>query len=298
MPRRMQKILLLIALSAAIIIIPAYWFSYPLLQDFLLSSQAAGALEVDFLDVGQGDSTLIRTAEGANILIDGGPSNQVLDRLAEHLPFWERTIDLMILSHPHDDHVFGLTSVLENYKVNKIIYTGAAHTAPGYLAWLETIRAQGIPLVIIDHPQEVVIGEETRLEFMYPWENLSLKESANLNNTSVVLKLVYQDASVLFTGDMEEEIEQELISAGADLSADILKVGHHGSNTSTGEEFLKKVNPEDAVIFVGEDNQFGHPNFRILKRLETQGANIFRTDIHGTITAKSQGNGFNIIFSK
>ncbi|MFA6393863.1 MAG: ComEC/Rec2 family competence protein [Patescibacteria group bacterium] len=247
-------------------------------------------LEVDFLDVGQGDSILIEAPDGQNILIDGGPNSRVVERLSEVLPPWDKQIDLMILSHPHDDHVSGLVQVINRFDVKKILYTGVNHDSPNYIAWLEAVKEKKIPMIIIDRPQTIKLGDYCRLEILYPLESFLNKEVENLNNTSIVAKLVYGNTSFLFTGDAEEPEEKEILESGVDLSADVLKIGHHGSDTATGEEFLKAVSPEIAVIEVGKDNDFGHPSLRTIKKLERIKADIFRTDEKGTIRFISNGS--------
>ena len=292
MSRRLYKILLILGISFAILAVPAFWFSYPLFNDFLNQGQAAGELEVDFLDIGQGDAILIKTPSGQNILIDGGPDNSVIKRLSENLPWWERTIDLIILTHPHDDHVNGLNDALKRYRVEKILYTGVAHNSPGYISWLELMRDKKISLVIVDQPQIITLGEDCYLDIIYPRESFLNREVDNLNNSSIVARLVYRQTSFLFTGDAEEEVEQELLGliGEVDLSAQVLKVGHHGSDTSSGEEFLKAVQPEIAIIPAALENKFGHPSRRVVKRLERMNVDIYQTGVDGTMRAVSDGD--------
>jgi len=279
MPAKLYKILLILGIAAVLLAIPIFSLSYNPPQE----------LEVDFLDVGQGDAVLIKTPFGQNILIDGGPDNKVIEELGKNLPFWDKRIDLMVLTHPHDDHVTGLIEVIKRYSVKKILYTGVVHSAPNYLAWLEAIRERKIPLVIIDRPQKVVLGNSCYLEIISPAKSLLARETDNLNNSSIVAKLVYEETVFLFTGDAEMEIEKELLVSGADLGVQVLKVGHHGSDTSSSEEFLEAVGPQIAVIQVGKDNDFGHPNLRILKRLERTGAEVLRSDLDSTIKLISNG---------
>src|SRR3989339_430363 len=207
----------------------------------------SSSLEVSFLNVGQGDAILIETPEGQNILIDGGPDKKVIDCLSEEFPFWDRTIDLMILTHPHDDHVRGLIDVLQRYNVKKVLYTGAEDGAAAYNAWKNLIKELAIPLVIIDRPQIVNLGKNCFLDILYP-------------RTS-------------FLGKEEKK----------DLRADILKIGHHGSNNASSEYFLQIISPKEAVIQVGAENDFGHPTLRILRRLEKMNISIFRNDKDGTV---------------
>lgn len=246
--------------------------------------------EVDFLDVGQGDSVLIKTEAGQNILIDGGPDSTVVKRLSENLSWWDRKIDLMILTHPHSDHVSGQIHVLNRYKVKKVLYTGVAHAIPEYAEWLQIIKNRNIPLKIIEHPQRVILDENAFLDIIYPFESLAGMEVKNLNNSSIVVKLTHGQNKFLLAGDIESEIEAKLLEKNIDLAAKVFKANHQGSDTSNTEEFLKAVNPQIIVITVGADNKFGHPNGRILKRFERIGAKIYRTDQNGTIKMKSDGN--------
>jgi competence protein ComEC len=279
MPHKLYKILLILGIVVVLVAIPAFWLTW----------EAASDLEVDFLDVGQGDAALIKTPYGQNILIDGGPDNTVIKILGEVLPWWDRKIDLMILTHPHSDHVSGLIDVIKRYKVKKILYTGVLHTSPDYIAWLELVKARKIPLIIIDRPQTINLGQDCELSIIYPRKNLAGQTMDNLNNSSIVFKLKYGRTKFLFMGDAEIEVEKKLLKSGADLQADVLKVAHHGSNDSSGQEFLERVMPEFAIISVGADNEFGHPSRRPIKRLERLGARVLRTDLDGTIKLTSNG---------
>lgn len=256
---------------------------------FFESSEESKALEVDFLDVGQGDAILIKTPDHQRILIDGGPSNAVVEKLGKNLPFYDKKIDLIILTHPHADHLDGLIEVLKRYEVEKILSTGVVHTTPDYLAWLLEIKKQNVPMEIAVAGQTIDFGNNLKMEIFYPKEDLAGKQVENLNNTSIVAKLIFGQTSFLFTGDAESEVEDELIGGGVDLKADVLKVAHHGSKNATSQNFLEKVQPKFAVISVGADNQFGHPNAMTVKRLENIGAKVLRTDKDGDVKIKSDG---------
>ncbi len=246
-------------------------------------------LEVNFFDVGQGDAILIKTPDHQRILIDGGPSNAVLNKLGENLPFFEKEIDLVILTHPHADHLDGLIEVLKRYKVKKILTTGVVHTTPDYLVWLEEIKNQNIPVEIAIAGKMFDFGGGAEMEIFYPPEDLTGKSAEDLNDTSIVGKLIFGETSFLFTGDAEKEAEEKMIASGFDLKSDVLKIGHHGSRNATSENFLETVNPKFAVISVGENNSFGHPNPTIINRLERVGVEIFRTDEEGDIKITSDG---------
>ncbi|PIV46993.1 hypothetical protein COS21_02365 [bacterium (Candidatus Gribaldobacteria) CG02_land_8_20_14_3_00_41_15] len=277
--KKLYKIFLIFGIAVLLAGIVWFWLFY----------SAAKNLEVDFLDVGQGDAILIKAPGGQNILIDGGPDKVILKRLAENLAWWDKTIDLMILTHPHDDHVAGLIEVLKRYQVEKILYTGVTHNAPNYLAWLKLVREKKVQMLIIDKPQIIKLGAESQLEILYPDQSLLAKAVSDLNQSSIVMMLAYGKNKFLLTGDAGEEVERKLIDSGTNLSAEVLKVGHHGSQSSTSEEFLNQVKPNLAVISVGKDNDFGHPSLRTVKRLERAGAEIYRTDEKGTVRIESDG---------
>ena len=279
MKNKLYKILLILGIVATLISVPAFWFLY----------NTPNNLEVDFLDVGQGDAILIKSPYGQNILIDGGPDDRIIGELSSNLAFWDKKIDLVILTHPHDDHVAGLIDVIKRYKVEKILYTGVVHNSPNYLAFLELVKARKIPIIIIDKPKEIKLGEDCEMQIIYPQESFLGKHVSNLNNSSIVMKLVYGENKFLFTGDAESEVEQELLEKNIDLHADVLKAGHHGSDTSSSEEFLKAVSPEFVVMQVGDDNDFGHPSRRIIKRLERMDSKILRNDLDGAIKFISDG---------
>jgi competence protein ComEC len=263
---------------------------------FLMATPVAGLvwpteknLKVYFLDVGQGDSILIRAPSGQNILIDGGPNNLVLEHLNNILPFWDRTIDLMILTHPHADHVTGLVEVSRRYRVKRALYTGVVHTLPAYLEWLKELKTQKIPTTIIDHAQTIYLTPDCQLKILYPLKSLAGQTAVNLNNTSIVAKLTYKQVSFLFTGDIEAEAEDELLAQDQSLRAQVLKVPHHGSHTSSQPEFIQAVKPQFAVIEVGEKNEFGQPSRRIIKRYQTIGTKVYRTDKDRTIIFVTDG---------
>lgn len=261
---------------------------------FFQSFNESKSLEVDFFDVGQGDAILIKTPEHERILVDGGPGNSVLAKLGENLPFYDKDIDLIILTHPHADHLTGLIEVLRRYEVKKVLSTGVLHTTGEYIAWLEEIKKQSIPMEIAKAGEILSFGDKTKIEILNPTEDLVGKEADSLNNTSVVFKLTYGENKFLFTGDAETEVEDELLARDADLEVDVLKVAHHGSKNSTSQEFLEKVKPKFAVISVGAKNNFGHPSELTLERLERSGAEIFRTDLDGDIKILSDGSELEI----
>lgn len=276
---RMRKIILLFYLVMAIIL--------GLLFFILFSEWRHTDLDFYVFDVGEGDATLIRTPYEQNILIDGGPDNTVIYKLGQYLPFYERQIDLVILTHPHSDHLTGLIEVLKRYKVKEVFMTGVKYDTSGYLSWQKLIKEKGIIVRIIDQPQDVILVGGIHLFILSPQTNFLDQQTKFLNNTSIVAKLVYQDFSAMLTGDFEAE--EDLVKRKFDLSSLVLKVGHHGSDNANDLEFLQTVNPTFAAISAGRNNKFGHPHLKTLKNLQKLKAIIFRTDLDGDIRFSSDG---------
>ena len=257
---------------------------------FLLQSlEERGKLVVNFFDVGQGDAVFIKTPSNQKILIDGGPDNTILEKLGKNLPFYDKQIDLIILTHPHSDHLVGLIEVLRRYEVKKIVSTGVLHTTPDFLVWQEEIRDQGIAFKVAIAGQVLDFEDGVRIEILHPIEDLRGQSVEDLNDTSIVCKLIYGNTSFLFMGDAEASAEERLITSEIDLKSDVLKIGHHGSKYATSEEFLDKVSPQSAVILVGGENRFGHPSLRVTRRLERKEIEILRTDRGGDIKFLSDG---------
>ncbi|MCD6550616.1 MBL fold metallo-hydrolase [bacterium] len=245
-------------------------------------------LEVSFFDVGQGDSIFIETPLGHQILIDGGPDSTVLEKLANEMPFWDKEIDLVILTHPEHDHISGLIDVLESFEVKNILWTGVKRNNYEYNEWKKRVREENSNVVIAQSDQCIRSGD-VFLFVLWPDENLENKEVKNINNSSIVMRLVFGRVSFLFEGDAFKSVEKKLIEKNKELKSNVLKVAHHGSKTSTGEEFLKEVFPEVAVIEVGKNNRYGHPHQEILDELEKYGIKILRTDRDGDIKIISDG---------
>jgi len=251
-------------------------------------------LEITFFDVGQGDAIFIETPESHQILIDGGPDGTVLEKLADEIPFWNRTIDLIVLTHPEHDHIGGLLEVLKRYKVENILWTGVLKETAEYKEWKRLIQEEGAKIYIAKRGLSAEPGL-IEIKVLFPFESLENQEMSNTNNSSIIFRLVFENNSFLFTGDAPKTAERQLLSqAKEEIRADVLKVGHHGSKTSSLEEFVAGVLPAVAVISVGRDNKYGHPSPETLETLEKYGIKIVRTDLEGNIKITSNGQSYEV----
>jgi competence protein ComEC len=273
------------------------WLILPLLVVAILVWSVAlttpdDKLHVSFFDVGQGDAILIQTPNGQDVLIDGGPDPQKINlELSKKLPFWDRTIDLIICTQPHADHITGLVEILQRYKVNQALEAEVSYNSSIYKEWCNVVEDKGIEYSIAQAGQGIDLGSGIKLEVLNPPEGLFEGTSHDVDNNGLVLRLSWGLVSFLFTADIREEAELELIGQRANLKSTVLKVAHHGSETSTTSQFLAAVDPEVAVISVGADNPFGHPGSEVVERLINSVGedNVYRTDEDGTIELITDG---------
>jgi len=244
-------------------------------------------MHLRFLDVGQGDSVLIQTPEGHNILIDGGPKSEVLKQLSSTLPFFNKEIDFLVLTHPHSDHLEGLVEVLKKYKVHAVLVTGIAYKNSYYKEFLKDLNKLAdegeIKLYTAIASQDFKLGS-VYFDTLYPFESLAGKTIKNLNNSSIAFRVLYKDTAILLTGDDESMVEEEILKSGEEISADIFKAAHHCSKTANSYEFLQAVSPGTAVIQCGKNNQFQHPHAETLRTFYRLGIkNVFRNDLDGRV---------------
>lgn len=250
---------------------------------FLFIQLPDSKFHVYFLDVGQGDATLVKTPDNHQILIDGGPNNYVIEELGKVMPFFDKTIDLVILTHPHADHMDGLVDVLKRFEVENVLMTGVYSGDSTYLEFLRVIEEQNVRVFFAESELGFLFGD-VAVDVLYPTESFFGKSFDNINNSSVVVRISYGDENILVTGDLEIEGEKELAESGLLDDVDIYQVGHHGSKTASSLPFLAKISPEIAVISCGKDNKFGHPHTEALENLEMAGVEeVFRTDLEGMI---------------
>ncbi|MCX6008203.1 MAG: DNA internalization-related competence protein ComEC/Rec2, partial [Chloroflexi bacterium] len=257
------------------------------------ASTPDGKLHVDILDVGQGESILIRTPDGQNILVDTGPdSMSACKSLGEKLPFWDRKIDMVILTQMQEDHIAGSFELLRRYNVSKIALSPFHIDSALSHELLKTIQKTQVETVTLYEGKQMNLGHNVWITVLNPPQNLHKGTDDDANNNSIVLRLSWNDVSFLLTSDMGKDAERYLTAERADLHSDILKVGHHGSKGSTSDEFLAIVNPSAAVISCGAVNRFGHPNKEVTDRLEkwVGSSNVFITATRGTVEFTTDGH--------
>ena len=246
-------------------------------------------LQVYFFDVGQGDSIFIEAKDGTQILIDGGPTNKILPLLGGVMPFYDHSLDAVILTHPHADHVSGLIEVLKRYNVGEVIESGADYNTAEAKEFEALVSEKHIKKIIIDKPIKLVFFKNAELNFLFPDKSFEGQILKNVHDSALVSELDFDGKKVLFMADAEKNLERYLIQKGVLGDVDVLKAGHHGSKTSSNDFFLEIIKPEYAVISVGARNRYGHPHQDVLNRLAFAGAQIFRTDINGTVILSING---------
>jgi competence protein ComEC len=257
---------------------------------FAWRSLPDGHLHVVFLDVGQGDAIFIQTPSGRQVLIDGGPSESVLlSQLGRQMPFWDRTLDVVLLTHPDSDHITGLVGVLERYQVETVIHRPVELESEVYDFWLQLLEGEGATIYRGGAGLQMTLDQGVEMLVLHPGAELPRGTESDVNNSSIVTRLTYGQVSVLLTGDIEAPVERQLVAQESPIASTVLKAAHHGSCSSTTPEFLAAVDPEVAIISVGGDNDFGHPCDGVLEELEARGLPVYRTDERGTVEVTTDG---------
>ena len=285
----MKKKLFLFSFALLVSINAGVWYE-------VFFAQNKALLEISFLNIGQGDAIYIEAPNGYQVLVDGGPDEIVLSELNRVMPFLDRTIDMLIVTNPDKDHMGGFIPVLERFEVNAFVESGTKNTTETFKALEELKVKEGATLVTARRGMKFVLDEEREiyLEVLFPDRDVS---GVARNDGSIVMKLVYGSTSVMLQGDSPSSVENYLISLDGEsnfLDSDILKVGHHGSRTSTSENYVKEVTPEFAVISSGKGNSYGHPHKEVLETLSRAGVNILRTDLSGQIRFYSDGSSWKL----
>ncbi len=252
-------------------------------------------LRVTFFDAGQGDAIFMEIPGGGQILVDGGPDDGILAKLGSVLAFWDRSLDLLVLTHPHADHLAGLLAVLKRYDVAMVMASGVGHSTPEYAEWEKLLERYRIPRAVARTGTRIDAGNGVVLDILFPAEDAAAG-ATHPHDANIVSLLTHGETTVLLTGDAEKMLEYRLLfELPVLLDADILKVGHHGSKTSSTEEFLKAVSPDVAVVSAGRKNRYGHPHPEVVERLKRFGIRVRRTDQEGDIRMESDGIGYRLI---
>ena len=249
-------------------------------------------LIVKVLDIGQGDAILIRV-QGQTVLVDTGDIEHK-EKMVEYIKKEGiTTIDKVIITHPHADHLGGMPGIIDNFKVGHIYDSGKTATTSLYRQYLSLVNKKNIPFTVVTPGTEILIANDIKLKIFAPDKSLLAEEE--MNNSSIVAKLIYNKFSMLLTGDAEKESETLMLKSYAgELKSTVLKAGHHGSNTSSSLGFLKAVGPETAIISLGANNDYHHPHPSTLKKYEQVKLKVYRTDQDGTVTISSDGKTYNI----
>ena len=257
----------------------------------LLAEERGGGLRIAFLDIGQGDAIFIEAPSGNQMLVDGGPGKNVLAELNKVLPAYDRSIDIIVATHPDKDHIAGLIDVLTHYQIDFVLMTEAVSESATFAAFEKAVKQSGAQVIRPRRGMIIDLGDGADFKIIFPDRDMT--GQTDVNEGSIVGKVEYGQTAVILTGDAPISIERYLVLLeNENLNADLLKVGHHGSRTSSSAEFLAAVNPTLAVISVGKNNSYGHPHQEVLDGLKNLGTQIFRTDELGAIIFTSDGQSF------
>lgn len=248
-------------------------------------------ITVHFIDVGQGDSIFIELPNNQTMLIDAAEANksEIISNYIKNLNY--STIDYLVGTHPHSDHIGGLSNIINSFEIKYIYMPKAVSTSKTYENLLLTIANKGLKVKSAKAGLNILDTNDLKIDVIAP----NSETYTNLNNYSAVIKIKYKNKTFLFTGDAETKSENEITE---NVKADVIKIGHHGSDTSSGESFVNKVKPEYAIISVGNNNKYDHPFNEIITRWENVGAKVYRTDLNGNIVVTSDGNTIEIKTSK
>ncbi len=248
---------------------------------------SVGEEKIHFIDVGQGDSIFVES-NGEYMLVDAGEEDKG-DIVTEYLKkMGVETIKYAVATHPHSDHIGGIDDVINEFDVENIIMPDAPNNTRSFENMLDAVENNNVNAIMAEPGSSYILGD-FKFDILGP-----LSISDDMNNNSVVIKLVYGDDKILLTGDCSKNEENEILDSGTDLSADLLKAGHHGSSTSSSEKFIEAVNPSAAVISCGKNNEYGHPHKEVVDLYNDMGIDMYRTDELGTIVAECSGNGIKI----
>ncbi len=285
MKRLLAPLLLLFLVFASVFLVYYGW-------GYFRERGDTDLLQVSFLSVGQGDATFIESPTGIQVLIDGGRDTAVLERLSGVMGYFDRSIDMIVATHPDSDHIGGLIHVLKRYQVKSILMTNNINDTPAYEAFMDAVEKEDAQIIFVKRGDVFEFGAEgagtTTLSILFPDRDM---EKAESNLSSIVAKLSYGDADFLFTGDSPSSIETYLVGLdGSQLQSEILKVGHHGSRTSTDPLFLSAVSPLYGIVSSGKDNDYGHPHREVVEALSDASVITKNTADEGSILFETDGS--------
>lgn len=255
----------------------------------LLFAKNNGLLKVAILDIGQGDSIYVESPSGHQMLVDAGPQGKILKALPSAMSFYDKSIDVLMITNPDADHIAGFIDILKNYRVGLVVEPGTFNKSATYAKIEQIIQEKNIPRILAKRGMKIHLGSGAVFNILFPDRDVS---NWSANDASVVGKLTYGETSVMLTGDSTKKTEGIILSenTASSLKSDILKVGHHGSRTSSSSDFVSAVSPSYSIISDGKDNSYGHPHKETLDTLNAFNVKIFRTDLLGTIILKSDGS--------
>ncbi len=249
---------------------------------------------VHFIDVGQGDSILVQI-NNKNLLIDSGPKSDEKKFIGYLSSLNLDKLDYVIATHPHEDHIGNMVDVIKDYNILKFYAPKVQSTTKTFEEMIDALKDKDLKINVIKRgTNSIDLGPNTQVTVFSPMRD----SYEDLNNYSPVIKIQYSNTSFLFTGDAQKDVEKEILDNNYDISADVLKIGHHGSSTSTSSDFLSKVNPSIAVISVGKDNIYNHPNKDTLKLLSIHNIETYRTDTNGNVVVSSDGSKITVVKQK
>ena len=282
-----NKIFLIRSLVLVIFVLLIIWFGFLSWQNQTLANSGDGLLTVAFLDVGQGDAIFIEAPDGVQMLIDGGPDGAVLRELGKQMAVSDRDLDVVLATHSDKDHIGGLVDVLERYEVENILITNNKNDTTVANVFMDKVLEEKATDYVATYGQQLALGASTSLLILSPTGDVTDWES---NTASIVAQLRYGDIEFMFTGDAPISIEEYLSRTfGKNLESEVLKLGHHGSRTSSGEIFLDTIKPEYGVVSAGKDNTYGHPHSEVVENLQKRDINMLNTAEEGSIVFKSDG---------
>ena len=259
----------------------------------IIENDNDGLMHLHMLDVGQGDAFLLQTVDKKYVLIDGGPSSNLIDVMADYMPFWQNRLDLVIATHGDSDHIGGLVELSERYVIENFLYNGESKNTLIFEELMKNISIDGVDISIAQSGEEIQVGCCMEIDILWPG---SIKiEDSNDRSVSIIAK--YKDFEIYMAGDLGYKYEEKITNnLGVDI--EVMKLSHHGSRTSTSTKVVDNIRPQITLISAGKDNKFGHPHREVLDLLDKNNIIQYRTDIQGTVSIKSDGSGYVVDIEK